>query len=145
MGAVSLIRSALHPGTSLKHESHKLTPVDALHALAILPKQSSVLIHARLGQDNLPALQGLRLRRSQVRYRQASPRHLSELRRARLRACAAWGLQTAEALRGLPWEATRGNLGRSESAAAEIVPGVLGLWRDTGIGMRSSTGASLRL
>jgi len=59
MGAISLIRSALHPGTSLKHEPHKLTPVDALHALAVLPKQSSVLIHARFAQDNLPALRAV--------------------------------------------------------------------------------------
>jgi hypothetical protein len=59
MGVVSLIRSALHPGTSLKHEGHKLMPVDALHALAVLPKESSVVIHARLGEDNLPALRGV--------------------------------------------------------------------------------------
>jgi hypothetical protein len=59
MGVVSLIRSALHPGSTLKHEAHKLMPVDALHALAVLPKQSSVVIHARLGQDNLPALRAV--------------------------------------------------------------------------------------
>ena len=59
MGAHSLIRSVLHPGTTLKHEHHKLMPVDALHALAIIPKQSSVVLHARLGQDNLPALRAV--------------------------------------------------------------------------------------
>jgi len=59
MGVVSLIRSALHPGTTLKHEAYKLMPVDALHALAVMPKESSVVIHARLGQDNLPALRAV--------------------------------------------------------------------------------------
>jgi len=59
MGAVSLIRSALQTGVTLKHEARKLMPVDALHALAVVPKQSSVLIHARFGQDNLPALRAV--------------------------------------------------------------------------------------
>jgi len=59
MGAISLIRSALQTGATLKHEHHKLMPVDALHALAIVPKASSVVIHARLGQDNLPALRAV--------------------------------------------------------------------------------------
>jgi len=59
MGVASLIRSALHPGTTLKHEHHKIMPVDALHALARAPRASSVLIHARFGQENLEQLRAV--------------------------------------------------------------------------------------
>lgn len=56
MGVHSLIKAALHPGTTLKHHGERIVPVDALHALALAPVKGSVLIHARLGEDNLAAL-----------------------------------------------------------------------------------------
>jgi hypothetical protein len=59
MGVAKLISAALQPGASLKHVAHKIVPVDALHALALAPEQSSVLIKARLGDDNLSALRAV--------------------------------------------------------------------------------------
>mgnify|MGYP001594990569 CR=1 FL=1 len=59
MGVTSLVRRALHPGTSLKHDAERLTPVDALHALARTSVTGSTLIHARQGQDNMPQLKAV--------------------------------------------------------------------------------------
>lgn len=53
MGVTSLIRRALHPGTSLKQNLERITPVDALTALARTPATGSTLVHARQGWDNL--------------------------------------------------------------------------------------------
>lgn len=57
MGVHSLIKAALHPGTTLQHHGEKIVPVDALHALALAPAKGSVLIHARIGQENLAQLE----------------------------------------------------------------------------------------
>jgi RecJ-like exonuclease len=59
MGATNLIKAALHPGTSLKHHGERVSPVDALQALARAPQMGSVLLHARLGQDNLVMLRAV--------------------------------------------------------------------------------------
>lgn len=59
MGLRQLISAALHPGTTLEHRADRIMPVDALHALALAPERGSVLIHARLGQDNIPMLQAV--------------------------------------------------------------------------------------
>lgn len=56
MSLRTLIGAALHPGTSLKHNGEKVVPVDALHALAVAPLEGSILLHARLGEDNLKQL-----------------------------------------------------------------------------------------
>jgi hypothetical protein len=51
-----LVGSAMRPGVSLKHESHRLMPVDILQALAMTPATAATLIQARRGADNLPQL-----------------------------------------------------------------------------------------
>jgi hypothetical protein len=56
MGVAKLIGAALRPGASLKHESHRLMPVDILQALAMTPATAATLIRARRGADNLPQL-----------------------------------------------------------------------------------------
>lgn len=59
MGIAKLVGTALRPGVSLKHESHKLMPVDILQALAMTPPAAATLIQARRGVDNLPQLRAV--------------------------------------------------------------------------------------
>lgn len=59
MGMGKIIGTAYRTGASLKHESHKLMPVDIIRALARTLPAAEILIQARRGSDNLPQLRAV--------------------------------------------------------------------------------------